>query len=158
MPSKSVEELLREKKISEIVNPRLVQASPEITVTRAIQIMQENKAGYIILARNKKTVGIFTETDVVRKVLGTNADWNRPVSDFMTSNPTVLRLEDSIGKAIDTMGERYFYHVPLVSDSGELVNVISVRTLIRFLAEFYPKEIYNLPPHPGQVMRTPEGG
>lgn len=158
MPSKSVEELLREKKISEIVNPRLVQASPDISVSCAIQIMQENKAGYIILSRNRKTVGIFTETDVVRKVLGTNADWNKPVSEFMTSTPAVLRLDDSIGKAIDTMGERYFYHVPLVSESGELVNVISVRTLIRFLAEFYPKEIYNLPPHPGQVMRTPEGG
>ena len=61
-------------------------------------------------------------------------------------------------KPIALMGEHRFYHIPLVDDRGELVNVISVRTLIRFLSEFYPTEVYNLPPRPDQVMRTPEGG
>lgn len=156
--SKPVEALLKEKKIYEIVNPRLVQAPPEISLKSAVQLMQERKAGYIVIARDKKVVGIFTETDVVQKILGKDVDWNRLVSEFMTPNPHVLSLQDSAGKAIDVMGEGRFYHIPLVDEKGELVNVISVRTLIRFLAEFYPTEVYNLPPKPDQAMLTQEGG
>jgi len=51
-----------------------------------------------------------------------------------------------------TVGQRV-YHVPLLDEQGNLANVLSVRTLIRFLAEFYPQEIYNLPPDSDQIMR-----
>ena len=158
MSQKPVEMLLKETKISQIINPKLVQAPPEISLKKAVELMQENKSGYVVISKNKKVVGIFTETDVVNKILGRNVNWNSPVSDHMTHDPVVLNPEDSVGQAIDLMGDRRFYHIPLVDNSKELVNVISVRTLIRFLAEFYPVEVYNLPPRPDQVMETPEGG
>ena len=156
--TKSVDDLLKEKKIYQIVNPRLVQAPPTITAEEAVRLMQENKAGYIVIAENKKPVGIFTETDAVRKLLEQEVDWKRPVRDFMTPSPAILKMEDCVGDAIDLMGTRRFYHIPLVDGQGNLVNVLSVRTLIRFLAEFYPAEVLNLPPDPSQVMETPEGG
>lgn len=158
MPTKSVEQLLKEKKIFEITNPKLIQAPPEISVKAAVDLMQANKSGYIVVAKNKKVVGIFTETDVALKILDQDVDWSKPISEFMTQYPAVLRPTDSVGIAIDLMGERRFYHIPLVDESSNLVNVLSVRTLIRFLAEFYPTEIYNLPPRHDQVMDTPEGG
>lgn len=156
--AKEVEDLLKEKKIFQIINPRLVQAPPSLTVKEAIALMQEHRAGYIVIAEKKKCVGIFTETDVVRKILEKDVDWNRPVSDFMTSNPVCLQPDDSVGAAIDVMGSNRFYHIPLVSEKGELVQVISVRTMIRFLAEFYAAEVLNLPPDPNQVMKSAEGG
>ena len=87
-----------------------------------------------------------------------NIDWEKPISEVMTKDPVVLKPNDLVGTAIDLMGERRFYHIPLVNDQGELVNVLSVRTLIRFLGEFYPTEIYNLPPRPDQIVETQEGG
>ena len=158
MATKSVEQLLKEKLIGEIVNPKLVQAPPEIKLREALDLMQANKSGYIIVAKNKKVAGIFTEDDVVLKILDQNVDWEKPVSEFMTKEAVALKMTDCVGKAIDVMGEKRFYHIPLVDDAGNLVNVLSVRTLIRFLAEFYPTEIYNLPPRPDQVMKTQEGG
>ncbi len=158
MNAQEVENLLEEKKIYQIINPRLVNASPDITVREAIHLMQRERAGYIVIVKGKKCVGIFTETDVIRKILEQNADWDRPVSDFMTSNPVVLKIDDSVGAAINLMGERRFYHIPLVNDKGELAQVISVRTLIRFLAEFYPDEVLNLPPAPNQIVESREGG
>lgn len=157
-PSKPIEVLLQEKKIGEVVNPRLVQATPDISVGEAIERMQQTKSGYLVIAEKKKVVGIFTETDVVKNILGKKIDMKRPVSEFMTKDPFVLLLDDHVGKAIDIMGEHHFYHIPLVNEKQELVNVLSVRTLIRFLAEFYPTEIYNLPPDPDQVMQSQEGG
>ena len=158
MAAKSVELALKEKKIYQIVNPKLVQAPPDISLEQAVRLMQDHKSGYIVIAKNKKAVGIFTESDVVRKVLGHDADWKGPVSDFMAKDPVCLKMTDTAGQAIDLMGGNRFYHIPLLDDQGDLVNVLSVRTLIRFLAEFYPTEVYNLPPHPNQVMKTEEGG
>lgn len=156
--AKEFEELLREKKIYQIINPRLVQAPPSITVRDAIKLMQDHKAGYIVIVEKKKCVGIFTETDVVRKILEQDVDWDKQVREFMTPDPVCLKPDDSVGTAIDVMGSNRFYHIPLVDDKGELVQVISVRTLIRFLAEYYAAEVLNLPPHPNQVMTSPEGG
>lgn len=158
MPSKPVDKLLKEKKIREVVNPRLIQAPPDISVQRAIEFMQENQSAYIVVAENKKAIGILTETDVIRKIMETDVDWKRPIREFMTPNPIVLSPNDTVGRAIDLMAEHRFYHIPLVDEKGDLTGILSVRTLIRFLAEFYPAEIYNLPPNPNQIMQTPEGG
>ena len=158
MPDKKIEDILKDKKIEEIVNPKLVQAQPEISIAAAVELMQANKSGYIVIAKNKKVVGLFTETDFVRKILGSKANWSKPVSDFMNPKPAILTMKDPVGAAIDLMGREYVYYIPLVNEKKELVNVISVRTLIRFLASFYPAEVYNLPPRAGQIMATPEGG
>ncbi len=155
-----IQELVKNIKIGQIINPRLIQAPPEISVRTAIEIMQNNKSGYIVIAdHQRKVVGIFTETDVLHKVFGKKTDvWSKPVSELMTPSPKVLSVRDTVGQAIDLMGKNIFYHIPLVDEKGSLVNVISVRTLIRFLAEFYPTEIYNLPPKYDQIMETAEGG
>lgn len=156
--TKSVDALLSEKKIFQIVNPRLIQAPPTITLAESVKLMQDNRAGYVVIAEMRKPVGILTETDIIRKGMEPNTDWSRPVREFMTPNPAILTMQDTVGAAIDLMGTRRFYHIPLVDEKGELVNVISVRTLIRFLAEFYPAEVLNLPPEPNQIMETREGG
>ncbi len=158
MATKSIETVVRAKKIAEIINPRLVQAPPETSVNDGIALMQKSKAGYIVVAKNKKVVGVFTETDVVQKILDKDVNWEDPISKYMTKDPVVLKPTDTVGTAIDLMGQHKFYHIPLIDDKGELVNVLSVRTLIRFLAEFYPQEVYNLPPHADQIMDTQEGG
>ncbi len=156
--TKPVEELLKEKKIYEIVNPKLVQAPHTITIQAAVDLMQQNKSGYVVLAKAKKVFGLFTETDMINKVLEKESDWSKPASEFMTKDWCTLKMTDSAGQAIDMMSEKKFYHIPLVDENDNLVNVISVRTLTRFLAEFYPTEIYNLPPRFNQVMETQEGG
>lgn len=149
---------LKDKRIGEVVNPRLIQSPPDISVKRAIELMRENKSAYIVVADNRRVVGMFTESDVARKILGKNVDEKRPVRDFMTKDPIVLRQDDTVGRAVDLMAENDFYHIPLVNEKQELINVLSVRTLVRFLAEFYPGEVYNIPPDPHQVAPTAEGG
>jgi CBS domain-containing protein len=157
MPTPS-ERRLKDKKIGEIINPRLIQSPPDISVDRAIELMRENKSTYLVVAEAKRVVGIFTESDVARKILNTQVDTRRPVRDFMTANPLVLRQDDPVGRAVDLMADNDVYHIPLVNEKQELVNVLSVRTLVRFLAEFYPGEVYNIPPNPHQVAHTAEGG
>jgi len=158
MPEKKIEAILKERTIGEIVNPKCVQASPDLPVSEALKLMQEHKSGYIVVQENKKVLGVFTESDFIQKILENKVSLSQPISEFMNAKVAVLTMKDSVGSAIDTMSREKVYYIPLIDEKNELVNVISVRTLIRFLAEFYPAEVYNLPPRPDQVSATPEGG
>lgn len=158
MAAQSVETLLREKKIFQIINPKLVQCPSSLPLKDVIELMQKSRSGYVVVADNKKVAGIFTEVDVVRKVLNKNVHWDSPIREFMAKDPLCLNPNESVGKAIEIMGANRFYHLPLVNENNELVNVLSVRSLIRFLAEFYPTEVFNLPPVANQIMTTQEGG
>lgn len=152
------ERRLKDKKIGEIVNPRLIQAPPSTTIERAVEMMRENKSAYIVVSEKKRVVGMFTESDLAQKIINKKVDWNRPIREFMSDEPVVLRPDDTVGRAVDFMAENDFYHIPLVNEKQELVNVLSVRTLVRFLAEFYPGEVYNIPPNPHQIASQAEGG
>lgn len=158
MSEKPVKELLKQKKIHEVINIRLVQGESSMSINDAVRKMRENGSGYIVISNNKKVVGIFTEVDIIFKIIGKDVDWTRPVSDFMTKDPYVLTPDDSVGEAIDLMGKHRFYHIPLVDKNKELTGVISVRSLIRFLSEFYPTEVYNLPPEIDKIVESAEGG
>ena len=157
-PSKKIEDLLREKKIAQVINDRVVQAPPTISLKEAIQQMQFYRSGYVILTEDGIVIGIFTETDVVRKIFGQNVDLGRPVSEFMTKVLLSLSPQASIGEAIDLMAKNRVYHLPLTDENHRYMGMLSVRTLIRFLAAYYPTEIYNLPPDPQQVSHSAEGG
>lgn len=158
MPEKKIEDVLKEKKICEIVNPKLVEAPPHTSLKDAVDIMRVNKSGYIVISHEKKVLGLFTERELMFGVLLHEKNFDQPVKDFMNPSPQVLTMQDSVGTAIDLMGRTHVYYIPLVDEKGELVNVISVRTLIRFLAAFYPNEVYNLPPSIDQISTAPEGG
>ncbi len=158
MSSQNIEQHLQEKKISEIINPKLLQVPPDVSVKRAVEYMQENKSAYVIVSDNNKALGIFTQADAVQTLFQSDFDWKRPIRDIMTKDPVSLSPNDSVMRAIDIMAEHSSYYIPLINEKQELVGILSVRTLIRALAEFYPAEVYNLPPDPHQVMPTPEGG
>ncbi|OGW77968.1 MAG: hypothetical protein A2Z83_05155 [Omnitrophica bacterium GWA2_52_8] len=158
MATKSVETRIKEKKIAEVINPKLVRAESTITLRQALDIMQKNKSGYIVVADANKVVGIFTEVDVTRKILANRVKLDLRISEFMTKNPSVLSPQDTVGHAMELMGDKRFYHIPLVNQENDLCGVLSVRTLIRFMAEFYPTEVFNLPPNSDQVMESQEGG
>jgi signal-transduction protein with cAMP-binding, CBS, and nucleotidyltransferase domain len=159
MPNtKKIEDLLKEKKIVQVINDRVVQAPPSISLKEAIQQMQFYRSGYIILTEDGIVVGILTETDVIQNVLTDGVDMNRPVSDFMISMLHTLSPEASVGEAIDLMAKKKISHLPLTDENHRYMGMLSVRTLIRFLAAYYPTEIYNLPPDPQQITQSREGG
>jgi CBS domain-containing protein len=117
--SSTSERRLKEKKIGEIINPRLIQATPAISVERAVEIMRENNSAYIVIADKKRVVGMFTESDLSQKILNKDVDWARPVSEFMSDDPVVLRPDDTVGRAVDLHGRiRFLPHPPRQRKTG----------------------------------------
>jgi CBS domain-containing protein len=120
------------------------------TVAHVIRQMQEHHIGCVLVVEEEKLVGIFTERDLLREVIGSKSNPDTtPIDAFMTSNPEALRPSDSIAFALNKMSLGGFRHVPLVDEAGRPVGVISVKDIVDYIADFFGSEVLNVPPEPG---------
>jgi CBS domain-containing protein len=132
--------------------------TPATPLQNAIEIMKQDEGGCaIVCAEDGSVVGIFTERDLLTKIVGQDADLNAPVSNWMSPVVATLTPEATIGDAVGIMNEKGYRNIPLVKD-GKLIGSISVFDVISYLAESYPQTTMNLPPNPDQVMDSTDGG
>jgi CBS domain-containing protein len=131
---------------------------PDTPLIEAIEQMKKDEGGCVVVCNEGgQIVGIFTERDLLNKVVGREVDMNSHVGQWMSPAVETLSTDATIGDAVRVMDEKSYRNIPLVKD-GQLIGSISVFDVITYLAESYPKETMNLPPVPAQVMDTPEGG
>ena len=104
-----------------------------------------------------RLLGVLTERDVFAKLVGPEADLERPVERLMIEHPWILHLDQPIRHAIELMQTGRYRNVPLVDDDGCLVGVVRPVDVLKFLAEAFPEELLNLPPRPHQRMKESEG-
>jgi CBS domain-containing protein len=136
-----------------------VAVPPGTTIGEAARIMKENRVGCVLVEDGGKLVGIFTERDILTKLVGTGYDpAHVRVDGVMTRDPESLSPEDPIAFAMQRMSVGGFRHVPLVDSDGRPVGILSVKDIVDYLVEHFPGEILNIPPEPGRQPRIPEGG
>jgi CBS domain-containing protein len=148
---------VRGDKVNLMQTDDYVCIQPSTPLRQAIEVMKQDEGGCAIVCDGDQVVGIFTERDLLTKIIGEDIAANAPVSDWMSPAVLTLTQDATIGDAVDLMNEKSFRNIPLVKD-GKLVGSISVFDVISYLAESYPKATMNLPPTPNQVMDSPDGG
>src|SRR5205823_7198050 len=154
-------ELTRNLKIDSV--SRLEPAAPLVvertaTVTEAVSVMRENGAGCLLVCEGPRLVGVFTERDLLRRVIARSLGWDVPVDTVMTPDPVTVELKDPIRVAVRHMEKGGYRNLPVVDDSGRPVGILSVMRIVHYLVEHFPVAVYNLPPNPHNWPRTPDGG
>ena len=129
-----------------------------VTLRDTIAQMQTRNTGCVSVLRKKRVVGVFTERDVLRKVVMARASLDDPIEAHMTKDPIVANRDTSVGEIMRLMETNEIRHVPLVDNRREFVGIVSIRNIIDFLAEHYPAEVLNLPPRLHQKSHHAEGG
>jgi CBS domain-containing protein len=155
--SPEISRRVRADKVSLLQTDDYVCIEPSTPLAAAIEAMKKDEGGCAIVCEGERVVGIFTERDLLSKIVGNEVDMQAPVSDWMSPAVSTLTLDATIGDAVSLMNEKSFRNIPLVKD-GKLAGSISVFDVIFYLAESYPKETMNLPPMPDQIMAKEEGG
>ena len=120
--------------------------------------MRDEKSGCALVTRDERLAGIFTERDVVARVLGSEGALDQPVAEWMTADPDRVTQTDSIRKAVRLMRRGGFRNVPIVDESDGVVGCVRHKDIINYLAELYPEQVLNLPPDPEQLAVEREGG
>jgi CBS domain-containing protein len=148
----------REDSVSQMETDDYVCIAPTTPLRQAIESMKQDEGGCaIVCAADGSVVGIFTERDLLTKIVGQEIDLDAPVSNWMSPVVATLTPAATIGEAVAMMNQKGYRNIPLVKD-GKLAGSISVFDVIGYLAESYPKTTMNLPPNPDQVMETTDGG
>jgi CBS domain-containing protein len=148
----------RQDSVSSMQTDDYVCIAPSTPLSRAIESMSHDEGGCaIVCADDGSVVGIFTERDLLTKVIGQEIDLNTPVRNLMSPIVATLTPQATIGDAVAIMNDKGYRNVPLVKN-GKLAGSISVFDIISYLAESYPKTTMNLPPNPDQVMDSTDGG
>jgi CBS domain-containing protein len=109
---------------------RLLTAPPEISVSKAAKRMARRKVGAVMVVDHDSLVGIFTERDVLLRVVarGRDAQTTR-LADVMTPKPQTVDPEKSFGYALLLMYENGFRHLP-VTENGKLIGMVSARNAL----------------------------
>lgn len=137
---------------------KLIMVEEGTSIAQALDIMKKNRIGCVLVVKNEKLTGIFTERDILMKIVGNRFNLsNMPVETFMTRDPECLQLDDMIAFALNRMHIGGFRHIPLVDEDHKPVGIVSVKDIVDHLVEHFSGEVLNLPPKPIRITTEREG-
>ena len=103
------------------------------SVYDAVYEMNHNRVGAVLVMDGERPVGIFTERDVLSRVVYTNLNPEvTRVVDVMTTDPVIADLGMLVGDAMALMTKRRFRHLP-VREDGRVIGMVSIGDLIRWV-------------------------
>ena len=134
----SVSTLLNEKGLS------VHCVTEDVTVEAAVAEMNRQRIGAILIKNADKMTGIFTERDVLTRVVSGGRDPKvTPVREVMTSDFQWITPETSVGDAMQLITDKRVRHLPVLDD-GKLIGLLSIGDVTRWLLKVNEMEAENL--------------
>lgn len=116
MPGRKLTSILEQRQ------PVLVQSDD--TIAHAAREMSRLAQNAALVLRKSRTVGIITETDIIRRVIATGRGVDDTlVQHAMTENPVAARAEHTLGQALYLMHAHGVHHIPVV-ERGKAIGMI----------------------------------
>lgn len=132
-------------------------AGVDTTVGEAIALMQDLKIGCLVVTEHGRPIGIFTERDVLTRVIAKSTPYSTRLGEVMTRDPVTIDERSSVADVVHCMHQGGLRHVPFVDASDRLRGIISVKRIVEHLVEHVPRAVFNLPPDPTQKQVAREG-
>ena len=105
----------------------IYQLSQQDTVRGAADLMKARKCGSVLITAGDALIGIFTERDVVFRVVAEGRDPAKTrLGEVMTANPITIGPQEPAISALRLMEDSGFRHLPVVDD-GRILGVVSRR-------------------------------
>ncbi len=105
----------------------------QATGLECVTKMNQHGIGALLVMEGDKLIGIITERDLIRKLLGTSSDpKTTKVSALMTQDPITVLPSMTVQEAMKMITEKRFRHLPVV-ENGKLLGLISIGDLTRWV-------------------------
>lgn len=120
--------------VEQVMNTDVLAVTPGTTTMNALRQMAEKHVGSIVVIKNKKLMGIFTERDLLYKVVlaGKNPE-QIPVREVMTRNVVSIAPDRSVESAMIKMAQGSFRHLLVVDNEDDIRGIVSIKDLARAL-------------------------
>jgi len=118
--------------------------TPSSTVLEAVRKMNQERIGALLVCADDELFGIFTERDLLTRVLDSDRDPAQTrIADVMTSRVVVVSPATTVDEAMAIITEQRCRHLP-VMEGGKLVGLVSIGDLTRWMTRKQHFEIQNL--------------
>jgi len=118
--------------------------STSVTVFEAVQKMNQHKVGCVLVMNGDRLAGIFTERDVLTRVVTSNLDPHlTPITQAMSANVLTVAPEATVQQVMDIFAEKRCRHLPVVQ-AGKLMGLISIGDVSRWVANSHRAEAESL--------------
>jgi CBS domain-containing protein len=116
-----------------------VCVAPDTSALEAASLMRNSNSGCALVVDGKKLVGIFTEHDVLLRMMESPIDLTAnaqsvPVSELMSINPETLDEEDSVAEALNKMSLGRYRHIPFKKPDGTY-SIASIKSVLKYIAQ-----------------------
>jgi CBS domain-containing protein/anti-sigma regulatory factor (Ser/Thr protein kinase) len=124
-----VEELSYDLKIREVMTADVKTATPEMPLSKVLEILRLNRISGLPVVENDKLAGVLSLEDIVRALQ--KNDLSAPTSQYMTRDVVTVASYDSIVNAISTFTEKQLGRLPVVDENHRLVGMITKGDITR---------------------------
>lgn len=126
--------------IGEICNREVVFSTEDMSVKEAAELMRDQHVGSLVVVREAQAgrivVGMMTDRDIAVVAVARDFDpQSLRVADIMSSDPVTARPEHSVNEVLTMMRERGIRRVPVTSDDGVLIGLVTLDDLLEVVAE-----------------------
>ena len=123
----------------------LVAIAPEATVLDAALLMNEHRVGCVVVMQGGQTVGVFTERDILKRVVVPLRDPGRTlVREVMTTEMLCCEPDTPLEEARSVMKNRRIRHLPVVDQDRRLIGLVSIGDLNAYNANVHERTIHVL--------------
>jgi CBS domain-containing protein len=115
------------------------------TVNEGVRAMLRNKVGAAAVVEGQKLVGIFSERDLMARVVLERRDIDKTfIKEVMTSTVISIKATASAEEALRIMIDRHIRHLPIVDGSSQILGMLSMRHLMTSEIESLADEVASL--------------
>lgn len=129
-------DLLSQAKAKNFMRSEFLSLTEDQPVSEAIKLMnQKNRGCILIVDKQTNLTGIFTERDLLRKVVAKGLDIKKTLlRDCMTTDVIHAQEEEEAIELLETMCEHNFRHVPVLKGK-KIVGLITLKQFFKFFLE-----------------------
>ena len=120
----------------------VVIADKSDTVAGAAKKMKRAGAGCVIVTEGRAPIGIFTERDIVNRVVAEGLDPAKTsLAQVMTAKPACVESAEPLDRVFNLLAEGRFRHVP-ITEGGAVVGICSLSDIAKVLKPIFQEDKY----------------
>lgn len=121
----SVSQLLKDKQ------GKVLIVTPDDTLFKALEIMVDNNVGALVVVKEEKVVGIFSERDFMRNAVGNKRlSMDMPINELMSLKVCYVRPEQTVEECMALMTDKRTRHLPVI-DGDKLIGIVSIGDVLK---------------------------